>query len=325
MKRTAEIQSLFWKCLGCFGFVVLLLGSSQTVSAQCRGAQTANEFVRSLNSEAINLLGAQDPQGAINLLVESVKKQPFNLLYLNLGRAYQKAGRSVEAREAFLKVASPDVVCLDQPTPAQVQAKSEEWLNELYLTCPGTLNLQCKPFDARVSINGSPAPCNQRIDLQPGQYIIEGQAAGLVTRQEAIIQVMETTDVNIEIDIPLTTEIPPWLHSASWASIIIGGVGLVTGGISAGIVLGVNDEVAQIGAEQRPLIPSEVRDLESQGETFELLQFVGYIVGVVGIAAGTAGLIWYYSEQPEENPLVEWEIVPTAGPDSIGSAIQGRF
>jgi hypothetical protein len=82
----------------------------------------------SVNEKAVRAIDAGDYVVAINLLEESAFRQPLNVTWLNLGRAYQLSGRCQKARGAFDRVDGAPAVA--QPSPAFVAKKLAEYRAE---------------------------------------------------------------------------------------------------------------------------------------------------------------------------------------------------
>ncbi|MGM0558623.1 MAG: tetratricopeptide repeat protein [Myxococcota bacterium] len=87
-----------------------------------------------LNDQGVRALGEEDYVKAISLLEEARYLGELNITYLNLGRAYQLAGRCEKARESLQKVfAAPKV---EKPPAGLIESKAREFLEVLESTCP---------------------------------------------------------------------------------------------------------------------------------------------------------------------------------------------
>ena len=94
--------------------------------------EATEEQVR-LNDQGVRAISEEDYVKAISLLEEAKYLGELNITYLNLGRAYQLAGRCQKAREALEKVASAPKV--EKPPPGLVESKAREYLGVLSETC----------------------------------------------------------------------------------------------------------------------------------------------------------------------------------------------
>jgi hypothetical protein len=86
-----------------------------------------------LNDEAVSSMVRGKPERSVALLTEALTYGEANILYLNLGRAYQKTGNCVEARKALRSVASAPKV--DDPPPTIIDEKAQAFLEELEAEC----------------------------------------------------------------------------------------------------------------------------------------------------------------------------------------------
>jgi tetratricopeptide (TPR) repeat protein len=86
-----------------------------------------------LNANAVEAMGEDDYERAVRLLEASIDLGELNVTWLNLGRAYHRLGRCKEARNAYLAVVSAPPV--REPSPRLVDAKAEQYLEELEETC----------------------------------------------------------------------------------------------------------------------------------------------------------------------------------------------
>lgn len=109
------------------------------VAAQEGGGEETGETVEaseeqaSLNDQGVRAIGNGDYVKAISLLEEALYLGELNITYLNLGRAYQKAGRCKKARETLQKVSSAPAV--QRPSAGFIESKANQYLDELEEQC----------------------------------------------------------------------------------------------------------------------------------------------------------------------------------------------
>ena len=105
---------------------------------------------------------AGDYLKAIRVLRAALEFSEFNLAYLNLGRALQKAGRCAESMAMYDKaLVAPLAVGLE---PEQVEAAVHKYRAELVRECVGTLTLVCRPAGVEVTLTpdaGGPGVARQ--------------------------------------------------------------------------------------------------------------------------------------------------------------------
>lgn len=96
-------------------------------------AKVPPEEVRDINNRAVRALVEEDYSRAIALFEESLVLEEFNITYLNLGRAYQLAGKCARAKAAYDEVAQATPI--QTPRQAVVDEKASRYLSELRDSC----------------------------------------------------------------------------------------------------------------------------------------------------------------------------------------------
>jgi hypothetical protein len=133
--RPSYISSL--ACAAALSIVVAVLVLSAPAFAQQpeddRELAQPSEREAALNEEAVRAIIDQDYGKAVALLEESRAMGESNVLYLNLGRAYQGLGRCDKAQEMLARVSSAPVV--EEPAPEVVEKKAAEFIAELDANC----------------------------------------------------------------------------------------------------------------------------------------------------------------------------------------------
>lgn len=124
---------------------VMVMASSSVVCAQAPAAHDAASPVNKpakpskaqldLNDHGVENIVAGNYARAVAQLEEAVLRGgEFNIIYLNLGRAYQKLGNCAKARDALAKAKSAQPV--DDPPAELVDKKADQYLSELGQVCP---------------------------------------------------------------------------------------------------------------------------------------------------------------------------------------------
>lgn len=86
-----------------------------------------------LNEDAVKAIVEDDYSRAIALLEEARLLGDVNIVYLNLGRAYQKLGKCQKARAALQK--AKEVPAVESPSPELVNQKVDDFIAELDAQC----------------------------------------------------------------------------------------------------------------------------------------------------------------------------------------------
>jgi hypothetical protein len=106
-----------------------------------------SDEARRLNDEAVSAIIKGDYTPAIALLEQLREFGESNVVFLNLGRAYQKLGQCRKARDMLTQVESAPAV--GKPSPELVRKKARKYMRELTSDCPE------KPDDASAKSTGT--------------------------------------------------------------------------------------------------------------------------------------------------------------------------
>ena len=129
-----------------------------------------------LDVHAFEAMAAGEHETAIADYRSSLEIQELNVVWLNLGRAYQKAGQCAEAWDAFSRVDAAPVVA-DPPSDVVLETR-DTYRAELMEECPTRVSTRCE-FEAQIEIDGVPrGPCGNVFDVAPGQHLIVAEWEG---------------------------------------------------------------------------------------------------------------------------------------------------
>lgn len=120
--------------------MTLVMGTSLPAAAQepSESVEASAEQMK-LNDQAVEAMIEDNYARAVALLEEARLMGEVNVVYLNLGRAYQKLGKCEEARGALDKAA--EAPAASQPSPELVAEKIETYRAELDEQCPADTQL----------------------------------------------------------------------------------------------------------------------------------------------------------------------------------------
>lgn len=126
----------------------------------------------------------------------------YNLLRLNLGRAYAKRGWCALAKEQYALV--PSSPALSIPTREEVNQVLKAFDAELDKACAGQLKLTCEPASLRVSIAGAePIPCPaQPVAVIPGAVDLVGVRGAQTVKQVASVPAGEVVELTLRLEEP---------------------------------------------------------------------------------------------------------------------------
>lgn len=162
-----------------------------------------------LNNEAVQALGKDPPNTAKAIeLVQAalVLGSEADLLFLTLGRAHQLAQECREADETFARVESaPRVKGLPRDF---VKVQLRKYRQEMRQTCPGTLEVVCKPETLELTLKDEPFPCGEAVELAPGNYTIRARNPETGASVSLQAEVVGMTDRSTEIELASPVKAP---------------------------------------------------------------------------------------------------------------------
>lgn len=198
-------------------FLSLLLAPSLSWAQ----AQDLDETTRSLHNRAIKKLNAGDPDAAIELLNAAITSivaakgkdaRAPNILYLSLGRAFQKKNWCADAQENYMTTISAGTPKVESPPAGVVLAQASKFIEELksQKTCMARVRVICEPTSAALKIgDGEEGPC---LSGEP-RYVAAGQTTLTISVGDKSRQVLQTLapseDRTIRLELDLTEPKPP--------------------------------------------------------------------------------------------------------------------
>lgn len=272
----------------CAGLVAAALPSP--ARAQSPGEQTAgqkrayvesSERVRKLNDEAVRAIINEDYERAIALLEESRAMQESNIVYLNLGRAYQKLGRCEQARAALRKASEAPMV--EEPPADIIDKKAAQYLGELDEQCPSP--------DKKLAAADTPQADKPQADKPQADEDQQQTAQPDVAQPDADDEASSGG-----------SSVLGWSSIATGAVLIGGGVGLHFYAESR------RDSIGGTGGEPASVSYGEAQDIEQSANTFDT---VGVGLVAAGVVAGGLGTYFLLSDSGAEADSARVSVQPT--------------
>lgn len=290
---------------------------SPAVRAQAVDDSTRNA-ARSLASQGKEALDKSDWDRARDLFRRAYTLVPAPTIALYEGRALVKLHRLVEAEEAFMRAARTSLDA-ESPEPFRKAVHdAEEDLLALRGRMPKVTIVPSGPGASdpqlSVTLDGRPlatALVGVELPIDPGAHTLRGEAPG-GTPTELVFSVAEKQRQKVELAVasghaaaeakPLVVAPPvavkpgpaePAAAPSPWqkrAGLIVGGVGVA--GLATGIITGIlagsrYSEAERKCTDHQCLEGSAGWDAVQSFRTLRTVSTVGYIVGAVGLAAGT--------------------------------------
>jgi len=301
----------------------LVLGSSLVIVAALSAAPARADdeptsadiaAARALGQEGVKLADAGNCHDAVDKLARAEKLYHAPTTLARLGECQVQIGRLVDGTESLNRVIreplgpnAPPAFAAAQERAKKIVAEAKPKIAKLKIAVAG-------PSDVTwaVKVDGESMPLanlNMNRPMDPGEHVIEATAPGYkVARAKVTLAEGGTDSVALNLERDPNAPVPPPAAApgaqpaggdsyprgddngsgSRVAGYVTLGVGLV--GVGVGSIFGVLalskknelDDNCRSGS-----CPSTQRDTLDSGETFGTVSTVGFIVGAVGIVAGT--------------------------------------
>lgn len=313
------------------GYAVLPMVLATSVafvsSASAQSSQRAQSKARKLAGEALDLYEAGDYEAALGKFSEADTLVPAPTLKLRVARCLNKLDRVLEAKEKYREVIQAELKRWAPRVHHEAQKDAKADLKQLLDEIPKLIVVVEGEgaIDAQVTLDGerldSDALTSKR-DIDPGVHTFEARLGEREVVENLAIKrgddrriVLVLPDPVIEKPPVVETDDTLWL-AAGWGSVAVGGVGVVMGAVAGILVL--NDEEGLIAQCPNRQCPPAVRDDVSAFNTRRNVATAGFVIGGIGLTAGTVLLLL----KPDAGAS-ETAILPFVSP--FGAGLQGRF
>jgi hypothetical protein len=336
--------------VACSVTVLLLLLCAKTTLAATEQEDAARAAARSAGVEGVSALERGDLVTAVDRLSRAYDVVKVPTLGLWYARALVKSGRLVEAAERYGEVTRLEVTEGKLKDQQQAQADAASELAALQRRIPTmTLTVLGATKDCEVSIDGNRLPAKLlglTTPINPGTHRVQAKQGSLSDEQSVVLNEGDKRSIELKLSASqaVATPIPapaPAVPAGSEASKqgaaptsaatsskgstqkTIGWITLGLGGVAttAGIVTGIlgMSKRSQLDDSQHCIdttCSSEEHGLLNSYNQMRSLSTVGFVVGAVGLAAGTTLLLT--APKPNEAGMSAWIGVGRV-------ALQGNF
>lgn len=306
-----------------------LAASAPALAADDDGDASVRYAARFVAERGARALDRGELEEALRLF--NVAEQLFHAptLVLAIAQTEARMGRWAEARKHYQQVLGEDLPKNAPPPFRQAQKTAQEELAALDPRIP-RLVLTVKGSDGpvEVRVDGKPVPVETieaGLPVSPGRHDVVVVASGDVRVAEVKVAPKERRDVVIDFDAAdahgsfyssrdaREATIDGWWPATAYG---VGVAGLTLGTVTG--VLALNDAAALRDRCQQGTLGCDpaARSFEDSARTLGVVSTVGFIVGGLGVATGTALLIIDRASGGDEVAL-------RIGPGSLG--LQGRF
>jgi hypothetical protein len=329
---------------------VLALTASFSLSGVAH-AQTDQERAgaRLAATQGVKAYEAGNHQDAVNYLerAESLVHSPIHLLFL--GRANEKLGRLVQAREAYLKLIREQIKPTDPQSFRDAQAAAQVESKPLETRVPSvTLRIEGAPAEnANVVLDGKPlaaALVGVPLPINPGEHNVEvtGDAIEGTSQRITIAEGTQSTVVlKVTPRAVTATAATPGSLTATGSSAPTTTSGAAERPVPTGVYIGLAATgVFAVGAAVTGILassnhsdfedankgqdPAKANDLKDKGQTLNIVTDV-FLGGAV-IAGGVTAFLYF--TRPETHPATSSErvsVTPFIGPHGGSVSLSGRF
>ncbi|MBW2523207.1 MAG: hypothetical protein JRI23_03490 [Deltaproteobacteria bacterium] len=261
--------------------------------------ETARQLVKSGRKK----MNAGDLQAALADLEAAHAIMGVPTTGLALGVAQERAGKLVEARDTMLAVWRMPKERREPRAYRRARSEAEKRAQELATRIPA-LRIEVTgsaAADAEVSVGGQallPAAVGRPFKVNPGEHEIVARSGDQEDRVVVTVAEGETRDVRLAVDAGVSTEADtttgapgsdPGIHPLTWVGLGVGAAGVIVGTITGALALDKHAEIApRCPAGSCP--PDTHDDLDA-GLTLGTVSTVSFIVGGLGAAVATVGLL----------------------------------
>lgn len=263
---------------------------------------------------------------AIVLMKSAIALGELNILYLNLGRLYFKAGQCEESLEAYARaLIAPQAPSPPAPPSDAVKAAVERYRSELIEGCPAQLTVECKEEGIDVFVGAVSLKCGATISLEPGKHVVKAARGGSAQEVEVTLSAMQrvTVPVSMGIEAPAVPqpEAPAQFseersqgrsNAFTWALGGVGGASLIAG---VGVSLVIRRGFEELEVISNTENGSVARYDELVDQISRQRVVCGVLLGIGGAMVLTAGglAVWGGDSGVEEVPGTTFNISPSQG------------
>jgi hypothetical protein len=307
---------------------LVLLASSFLVARPALAEPKTRAEALKLAGEAMDLYEAGDFGAALDGFTKAHELVPAPTLKLRMARCLDQLDRMQEAVEQYREVIAYELTGSSPKVHREAREQAVPELSALLEEMPSITVIVRGPGakEATVTMGGEPLSAEflgQKRPLDPGGYAFEAISGDLVTRQDVTLQRAQALDVTLELapdtsgDGRAESDGPLW-QILGWTAIGVGGAGLVLGAVAGVMVLNQEQDLEERCTDRQ--CPPDARDDVESFDTMRTLTTAGFVIGGIGLAAGTALLLLAPSDDQEADQA-HWVPYVTLG----GGGIRGTF
>jgi tetratricopeptide (TPR) repeat protein len=286
---------------------------------------------RKLAGEAMDLFAAGDYATALEKFQGADAIADAPTLKLRIARCLDKLDRLAEASEVYRQVIAYELTPTSKAVYREARKKAVPELAALRAQVPSVLVTVAGPNAGQASVSMGDEPVaddflGSKQPLDPGYYVFTATLNDRQVTKDVDLQRGQHARVQLMLPAPnvtpQSTQVAPAADGNSgmwiggWVAIGIGGVGLVMGAVTGGMVLADESDLESRCPNRE--CPPDVHDDAESFDTKRTLSTVGFIIGGLGAAVGTTLLLLASGSDSGEQA-----IQPIIGPG--GAGVRVRF
>ncbi|HEX6767448.1 MAG TPA: hypothetical protein VF103_18245 [Polyangiaceae bacterium] len=308
--------SVVWRLL--FGVALVFSSASVLAAPSAQDRERARGFMDLGDDKA----AAGDLEGALKAYQAADGIMGVPTTGLEVGRALEKLGRLIEARDALVKVARFPREAGESPVFTTARDKASELANALGTRIPQlTLKITGIPSGSSVEVSIDGIPLRSEllglpVRVNPGKVALRATASGfLPIESEVTFAERETKEValafqpdpNASAAPPARADAPEAKESAAqkgrsrtlmWTAFGVGVAGIATGTVTGSLSLS-KTKTAQESCDGNQCPKAVEKDLDT-ARTLANVANVGFAVGVVGAGIGIWQLLSTSGDAPKK-------------------------
>lgn len=322
-------------------FLVTCVLAPTVASAQERETVEFSEEQIMLNNQAVDAANAGNYKKAEQLYNAMLQIGEVNVTWMNLGAAYDKQGKCLEAAEAFARVYTAPKIA--QIPAKMLEDKTDQAVRELDQKCSARVVLNCSPAETTVTIDGGREfACHGRpLSLMPGRHTVYAKThygfntvvvdAVAGETQQVKVEVIDYEKVAAEAGVtPEEIQKKSTLFKALGYSFIGVGAG-VAGGGGALLAVGYKDyNDIKSDYDNNLTTKDKVDDQRDKSQLWMDISYGMFAVGgamlITGIVLVVYDAVKYQPKLREfEEKGMSWQFSPAFSPEFSGFALSATF
>lgn len=310
-----------------------LLATAQDVGPEAEKVE-ATEAQQSYNDRGVIMTQDGKYREAIAAFRSSLSLGELNVTYLNLGRAYFRLERCLEAREAYDAVKKAPKV--EVPTPEEVEQILSRFEKDYSEKCSATVAITCDG-EPMVSVDDQPARACSDVSgwpVTPGTHEVVATYGDAAVTEEVTVDPRAVASVSFAepepepepVEEPIAAQPAPEPVDASTPAYVWLTLGTGVALIGSAVVWDLavtGPKVDELDDKFDSTNAGDIDEADELRDEIETDQMITLILGGAGLAVTVTGaLLWLFTggDETAESGVSAW-----VGEDGAGVVFGGSF